>query len=113
MWAHLVVVLLGLWTAAAPAVLGLAGAARTNAEIAGPLIVTCAMMALWDVLRGVRWMNMLFGSWLILAPWILAYGVGVALLNSSASGLLVTALSLVKGTANAKSFGGGWRVLWR
>src|SRR5690349_21325800 len=111
MWARLLTAALGVWLMAAPDVLGYGGRARTGDHIVGPLIVATGIIAIWEVVRPVRWVGLALGVWLVLAPWLLG-GRGEALVNSTLVGLLVVALSLVGGRVRQR-FGGGWTSLWR
>ena len=76
MWAQIINVILGVWLMAAPDVIGYTGPARTNDRIIGPLAVSCAVIALWEVTRPMRWGNLALGVWLLLVA-ILGIGVGV------------------------------------
>ena len=111
MWARIASALLGVWLMAAPAALGYAGPARTNDRIAGPAAATVAIIAIWEVTRPVRWANLLIGGWLAIAPVVLGYQ-SVAAVNSVAVGLLLAALTLVRGRLRQR-FGGGWSALTR
>lgn len=115
MWARIVNFLFGLWLMAAPALLGHVGTpAEVNDRIVGPLIASFAFVAIWDVTRGLRWVNTLLGLWLIAVPFLLGAWVQdwsfPATINSVLVGLYVTALSLVRGAVQ-HHFGGGWRSL--
>jgi len=110
MWAQIVAFALGVWLTTAPGVLGYGGAARPNDYIFGPLAATAALIAVSQVTRPVRWLNLPFGVWLVLAPWLLGYG-RTELINSSLIGLALAGLACVPGARDA-SFGGGWRALW-
>lgn len=112
MWAHLINALLGTWMMAAPAVLGYGDPARTNDRIVGPVAATCAIIAWWEVMRGVGRVNLLFGLWLVAAPWVLGYDATAALVNSTAVGVAMAALSFVRGRIT-KRYGGGWAALLR
>jgi SPW repeat len=112
MWAQFINIMLGIWLMAAPTILGYVGPARTNHRIVGPLAVSCAVIALWEVTRPVRWGNLVLGLWLVVAPWMLT-DAWAASLNSTLVGLLLTAFALVRGTAGPQRFGGGWSALWR
>ncbi|NKE70763.1 SDR family oxidoreductase [Nitrospiraceae bacterium HYJII51-Mn-bac16s-1-B09] len=103
--------LLGVWLTAAPALLGYTGAARTNDSIVGPIVASVALMAMWEVLRPLRWINFAFGLWLIAAPSIFDYE-GSPLFNSLIVGALLSSFALVRGR-RTKRFGGGWSSLWR
>jgi hypothetical protein len=107
MWARIVTALLGVWMMAAPAVLGYGGRAAISDRIAGPLAASFAIVAIWDVVRSLRWVDAPIGLWMIFAPLILGYG-GPAAVNGAAVGVVVATLSLVPGRAR-KELGGGWR----
>jgi hypothetical protein len=111
MWAQAIATAIGIWLAAAPEVLGYGGAAKLNDQIAGPLIATFGLIAIWEVTRGLRWLNVLPGAWLILAPWVLGY-VQTPLVHSLILGGLLFGASLVRGKITNR-FGGGWSSLWR
>jgi hypothetical protein len=64
----------------------------------------------FEVTRLVRWLNLAFGVWLIVAPWVLGHGQPETV-NSTLVGLALTGLAWVRGVAD-ESFGGGWRALW-
>ena len=109
MWAQVASTLLGLWLMAAPAVLGYGDPARDADRIAGPLAASFAFIAVWDVTRGLRWLNVPLGTWLLVAPWLLGYGP-TATVNSTVVGILLLALAFVRG-AVSQQFGGGWASL--
>jgi hypothetical protein len=111
MWARILNTGLGLWLMAAPAVLGFTDSpAATNHRIVGPLVVTFAFVAIWQVTRALRRINLASGLWLLAAPWIFGFPTD-ATVNAMVCGAAIAALSLVQGTRDT-SFGGGWRVLW-
>jgi len=109
MWPRLASVAAGVWLMAAPAVLGYGDPARTADRIVGPLAAAVAFVAVWEVMRGFRWGNLLFAAWLVSAPWLLGYGEG-ATANSVVVGLLLLALAFVGGRTRQR-FGGGWAAL--
>ena len=109
MWAHAIVSLVGIWLMAAPAVLGYGGVAANHDRIVGPVVASFACIALWEVTRPLRWLDLAAGLWLIAAPWILGFARDAAV-NSVIAGLAIAALSLVRGKLTHQ-FGGGWRTL--
>jgi predicted cobalt transporter CbtA len=111
-WAQLIATALGIWLMAAPDVLGHGEPARTNDQIVGPLVATFAFIAVWEVTRGLRWLNAVLGAWLVVAPALLGYPEPRSIINSVVVGVVVIGLSLVRG-AMTERFGGGWRSLWR
>lgn len=111
MWARILGVALGIWLMVAPAVLDYAGPARTNDRIVGPLVVSLAFVAIWEVTRSLRWVNLALSLWLVFAPWALGYEL-VPTLNSTVVGLLLGPVSAVRGKVEQR-FGGGWSSLLR
>jgi hypothetical protein len=111
MWAHAIVTALGIWLMVAPSVLEYGDPARINDWIVGPIVATFGCIALWEATRGCRWVNFILGIWLVIAPWPLWYGTLPAM-HSTAIGLLIVGLSLVKGR-RVNEIGGGWSMLWR
>ncbi len=103
--------IVGVWLMAAPDVLDYGGAALMNDRIIGPILVTMAVCAIWEVLRALRWVNALCGAWLLAAPWLLGVEHDAARINSMVCGVLAFALSLSKGKQK-RPYGGGWRALF-
>ena len=111
-WWLVVTAGVGVWLMAAPAAFGFVGTpAETSMRIAGPMIVTFSVTAWWQVLRGLRWVNVVVGVWLLVAPLLVGHTV-VAVWVSETAGVAVVALSPWKGDITQR-FGGGWRALWR
>lgn len=111
MWARLINVGLGVWLMAAPAVFGSPKFISTNFQIAGPLIISFATIAIWQATRPLRWVNLVLGAWLIVSPLVLGYG-SIEAINSVVVGVAVALLSLVRGTID-KPFDGGWSMIWK
>ncbi len=111
MWVRIAGFGLGLWLMAAPAVLGYGDPARTNDHIVGPIAAGFAFIAIWQLMRPLRWIGLVVGAWLLAAPWILGYGT-VPTVNSLVVGLLLAVLTLL-GARTSKRFGGGWVSLLR
>jgi hypothetical protein len=100
----------GIWLMAAPAVLGYGDPAATAGYIVGPLAAGFAYVAVWEVIRGLRWVGVPLGLWLLAAPWLLNYDI-VPLLNSTVVGLIQIVLACVRGTIKHR-YGGGWAALF-
>jgi uncharacterized membrane protein len=90
-WHLLVSAALGLWLMFTPSALGSTGMAAHSDHLIGALIVTVAVIALADVGRAARFINSLFGAWVIVAPWLL----GGATTASTWSGIVVGALVIL------------------
>ena len=96
-WNLLVSAALGLWLMFAPAALGSTGTAAHSDHLVGALIVTAAVIALADVGRAARFVNVLFGAWVIVAPWLLGGATASATWNDMIAGALVILLSFPRG----------------
>jgi hypothetical protein len=112
MWARVINILIGLWLIASPAVLQMDKIAANNLRVIGPLVVSFAFIAIWEVTRTLRWVNVALGAWLPLGSWVLGYASLVPTLNESLCGVIIIVLGLVKGKLT-RDFGSGWAQLWR
>ncbi|MGH9153985.1 MAG: vitamin K epoxide reductase family protein [Acidimicrobiales bacterium] len=87
---------IGLWLMAAPAALGTTGGAADSDHMVGALVVCVAVIAMAEVGRAVRFVNVAFGVWLALAPLLVDGGASYAA-SSILSGLALVVLSLPRG----------------
>ena len=110
MWARAGSVAVGLWLMVAPAVLGYEGPAREVDRILGPIAASAAIVAMSQVVRGVRRFEMLTGLALLAVPWLLGYPA-LATANSLAAGACLVLLGSVRGRVSGR-FGGGWSALF-
>jgi hypothetical protein len=106
-WNLLLCALGGMWLMAAPSVFGLNGAAADSTHIVGALVVTLAVVAFAEPARLVRYLNVLCGVWVMLAPWIVAGGTLAWTWSSVVSGLAIIALSLRRGLVEDRY--AGWQ----
>ncbi len=96
-WNLIISVALGLWLMSAPSALGSTGYAAHSDHLVGALVVTVAIMALADVGRPLRFINILFGAWFLIAPWVLDGAATGATLNDLVVGVALIVLSLPRG----------------
>src|SRR3546814_21098796 len=75
-------------------------------HLAVSLIVTVASIAMAEVVRPLRFVNMLFGLWLMAAPWILS-GSSADIWNGLVVGAALVALSLPNGRVG-REHSGAW-----
>lgn len=66
-------------------------------HLIGALGITVAITAMAEVGRPLRLINVLFGVWLIAAPWILSGAGAPAAWGSVIAGVLMIGLSLPRG----------------
>jgi uncharacterized membrane protein len=96
-WNLLVSAALGLWLMFAPFALGSTGTAAHSDHLVGAMIATVAIIALAEVGRAMRFVNVLFGAWIIASPWLLGGATISATWNDMIAGILVIVLSFPRG----------------
>ena len=110
MWAAIVNGIIGLFVMIAPAVFHFNKSAADHYHIAGPIVVTFAVVSLWEVNHAAHYFNILPGLWLIIAPFLFHFSSSTATWMAVVCGVLIILLSLVKRKVKGK-YGGGWRSL--
>lgn len=110
MWAQLLSATVGLWLMLSPSAFGYGPPLATSDWIVGPLIASFALTAAWEILHGVRWLNVPLGAWLVASPFLLGNESLLAATNHVGAGLLVVGLSFVR-RRRAHRYGGGWKTL--
>jgi hypothetical protein len=95
---------------AAPSALDFAGRARAVDRATGPLVVAVSVIAISGALRPLRWLGMVFGLWLIVAPLLLRYPAA-RIAPDMAVGLALILFAPLRGRTDA-TYGDGWRALW-
>lgn len=74
-------------------------------HLVGALIITVAVIAMAEVARPLRFLNIGFGVWLIIAPWFL-YGASItASWAGVLIGIMVIVLSLPRGVLSKEHYG--------
>jgi hypothetical protein len=111
MWAAIASTFIGIWLTVAPSVFGHDGAARTNGHVVGPLVATFGAMAISQVTRAARFVNLALAVWFVGAPILLGFTLPQAL-HHAGLGLVLAGLSLVP-RPDRKKQGGGWSALRR
>lgn len=97
-WTLLVSIAIGVWLTFTRVTLESAGAMANSDHMVGLLIVTFSIIALAEVGRATRFINIPFGVWLIAAPWLLdGIASPLAAWNGVISGVLLIALALPRG----------------
>lgn len=96
------------WTLVASTLIGVAlmctrlmfdtsGAAADSDHIVGSLVVTFSIMAWGEVARPLRFVNIAFGVWVVLAPWVIGGYSGIAAAASVFFGIALIWLSIPPG----------------
>ncbi|MBA2238868.1 MAG: NAD-dependent epimerase/dehydratase family protein [Lysobacter sp.] len=74
-------------------------------HLVGALIVTVAVIAMAEVTRALRFVNVALGAWLVVAPWLLDGAGTIASWVSVAVGIAVVGLSLPRGRRSQAHYG--------
>ncbi len=103
---------IGIWLMFTRLTFGNSGSLANSDHLVGALVVTFAVIAWAEVARNVRFINVLFGVWLIAAPWLFeGAGSALALWNGMAAGALLIVLSIPRGTVR-ESYGAWDRYIY-
>jgi uncharacterized membrane protein len=96
-WNLVVSAILGIWLMSFPDLFGISGKAADSDHIFGALIVTTSITVMAEVIRTGRFLNIIFGIWIIVAPWLLNGATGISQWNGIIVGLVLTLLSFRRG----------------
>jgi uncharacterized membrane protein len=88
---------LGVWLLFSPGIFGVDGVVANSTYILASLVVTIAVIAMAEVARAVRFVNILLAVALIVAPFVLGAPSGASTWNGVVSGILLITLSLRRG----------------
>ncbi len=102
---------LGIWLMFSRLVFGSEPPMADSDHLVGALILTVAVIAMAEVARPLRFINIAFGLWLIAAPWLLLGVDGAAVANSVVIGMVVIGLSLPRGSRSHEHYGGWDRYI--
>jgi uncharacterized membrane protein len=98
-WALVVSSLLGVWLMFTRLALGSYGAMANSDHLIGSLVITFSIMAMAEVGRAIRFINIPLGLWLIAAPWFLeGASSALAMWHSIIVGSLFIVLAVPRGT---------------
>jgi hypothetical protein len=96
-WNLLLSAALGMWLMFAPYTFDFGSTLADSDHLAGALIITFSVIAMAEVVRYLRFLNILLGAWLIFAAFILKGGNTGALSNDMIMGILLIAVNIRKG----------------
>ncbi len=105
-WTMAASVVIGIGLMMTRVIFGTTGAAADSDHIVGSLVITFSIMALSEVGRPLRFVNIGFGAWLIAAPWLLAGFSGLAAAGGVIAGILLILLALPLGPIRSRY--GAW-----
>lgn len=105
--ALLAALVLGVLVMFAPAIFGVEGAAAESNWLFGPLVITFSAIALADVTRALRLVNVPLAAWVVASPWVLGDLDVAFALATSLMGLAVLGLSVQRGAVGERYAGWG------
>ena len=85
-------------------VFGTSGSMANSDHLVGALTITVAIIATAEVARPLRFMNALFGAWLVAAPWLLSGATAAGSWTSVGVGVALIALSLPRGARSREHY---------
>lgn len=90
---------IGVWLLFAPNFfgIGIQEAAADSSHLVGSLVIVVSVIALAEVARPARFLNVPLGLWLLITPWFLDGSTEASRINSALMGVLVVLLSLPLG----------------
>lgn len=103
-WNLLLTALIGVWLLFSGPVLGLRGALGNNTDVCAALIVAISLISFAEVIRGLRFLNILFALWLAIAAFSL--GTSIIMWHHGVIALIIILLSIPR--AKIKEHYGAW-----
>lgn len=104
-WTLVASTVLGLWLMFSRLTFGTEGTLADSDHLVGALILTVAIISMAEVARPLRFINSLFGVWLVVAPWILSGGQIEGEISTALVGILIIGLSLPRGRRSSEHYG--------
>ena len=96
---------------ASPLIFGTATPLYFSDHIAGCLVIMIAVIAMAEVVRPVRFLNIALGGWVAASPFLLGGGSAPATVAAVVIGLALIALSLPRGARSEEHYGGWDRAI--
>lgn len=111
-WTLGVSIALGIFLMLTRVLLGTDGSIANSDHVVGALVMTVAIIATAEVVRLLRFINIGFGLWLCVAPFLLSGGGAVHTIASVAIGIALVGLSLPRGRRSEEHYAGWDRLVF-
>ena len=102
--------MIGIWLMITRLTLGNGGALADSDHLVGALVFTFSIAAFSEVARPLRAINLLFGAWLIVAPWLLSGAGWSGTIADMLAGAFLILLAIPRGPIR-HSYGAWDRML--
>ncbi|TIN10690.1 NAD-dependent epimerase/dehydratase family protein [Mesorhizobium sp.] len=110
-WTLVASTLLGALLMTTPLLFGTQPPLYFSDHVVGCLIIMVAVTAMAEVVRPLRFLNVVLGAWIAVSPFVLAGGETLAMVADVAIGLALIVLSLPRGTRSDQHYGGWDRAI--
>ncbi|MDQ6619705.1 MAG: NAD-dependent epimerase/dehydratase family protein, partial [Pseudomonadota bacterium] len=104
-WTLMASALLGTWMMFSRLIFNTVPPMADSDHLVGALIITLSVIAMAEVARALRFINIAFGLWLIAAPWVISGAGSLASAASVVIGTAVIVLSLPRGARSNDHYG--------
>jgi hypothetical protein len=108
-WNLVVVAVLGVWLMAAPTIFQAQGPSANINYVLGTAVWAIAIIALAEVARAIRFVNIVSAIALMVLPWLIGGGTTMLGLNNLVVGIIIIVLSIPLG--KIKNTYGNWNKL--
>lgn len=102
----------GIWLMFTRLIFGTEGAMANNDHLVGSMVLTFSVAAFAEVARPLRAVNILFGAWLVVAPWVLDGAGSMASVASMLAGGLLIVLAIPRGPVRYRYDGWDRYLVW-
>lgn len=110
-WTLVASVLLGAALMITPVFFGTSAPLYHSDHVLGCVVILVAVTAMAEVVRPVRFLNVVLGAWVAASPLLLDGDSAIGTLADVAMGLALIALSLPRGTRSEEHYGGWDRAI--
>ena len=110
-WTLVASTLLGVLLLATPLILGTEPPLYFSDHIVGCLVIMVAVTAMAEIVRPVRFLNIVLGIWIAASPFLFVGGTMGSVIANLAIGLALIGLSLPRGTRSEEHYGGWDRAI--
>ena len=104
-WTLLVSSVIGVWLMFSRLVFDTVPPFADSDHLIGALVLTTAVIAMAEVARPLRFVNVLFGLWLVASPWLLEGAPTGGAISAVVSGIVLIGLNLPRGRRSDEHYG--------
>lgn len=104
-WTLVASIILGLWLMFSRLIFGTEPPMADSDHLVGALIITVAVVAMAEVARSLRFINIGLGLWLVIAPWFIYGATITASWTAVLVGIMVIAFSFPRGKISKEHYG--------